>query len=38
MIGLGFMYVWMILAVLLAAGLYVLFELGNFVQATPVQA
>jgi hypothetical protein len=35
-IGTGFMVVWQIVAVLLTALLYVFFEFGNFVQATPI--
>lgn len=35
-IGTGFMVVWEIIAVLLAGLLFVFFEFGNYVQATPI--
>jgi len=37
-IGTGFMVMWEILAILLAVSLFVFFEFGNYVQATPVQS
>lgn len=36
-IGMGFMVVWEIIAVLLAVALFIFVEAGNYLQATPVQ-